>query len=167
MNKMRDRYKLQIGIFIVVILIILAIAILWGLLYYNTDKKRYKVTEYESREPIDPYNYLSEGEEFVSSNEAKVLQEEQKSLDQYNLLNFKMVIGEDTNRVLFEIRNDSDEIIPGQELIIYLYGKNHIVMDTINIYIPDISVGGSLAVNGITKVDLEQVVDYELAYMKS
>ena len=135
--------------------------------YHNEKNKGDEVTEYESGEPIDPYNYLSEGEEFVSSNEAKVLQEEQKSLDQYNLLNFKMVIGEDTNRVLFEIRNDSDEIIPGQELIIYLYGKNHIVMDTINIYIPDISVGGSLAVNGITKVDLEQVVDYELAYMKS
>ena len=135
--------------------------------YHNEKNKGDEVTEYESGEPIDPYNYLSEGEEVVSSSEAKVLQEEQKSLDQYRLLNFKMVMGNEKNRVLFELKNESNETILGQELVIYLYGKEHKVIDTIYVYIPDMIAGSSLAVNGITKVDLKQVIDNELVYVKN
>lgn len=160
MKKMVCKYKI-IFIFLVII-----VAIVIAIFYkFNQVDKEKVVTEIEKIEPIDPYNHLEDGEKFVI-NEDSSLFEEEKVLDYYSFLNLKLVEGEERNRIILMIKNNSNSDVEGKEIKILLFNKNNDILDTIYLYIPDMSLGEDLALNGFTKVNVDDIYDYKVDFSK-
>lgn len=163
MKNLIKRHKIEISFLVFVILLVLIVFSVTSFYNNNQEKKGHNVTNYESKEPIDPYTYLEEDEEFIVNEDANLLTEE-KNLENYSFLDFKMVVGEEKNRVIFKIQNNSDEDIAGSQVEIELYDENQNKLDTIYAYISEIPKGDSLALTGFTKVDMEKVYDYKVVF---
>lgn len=149
-------------IIFIFLLIILAIVIAIFYKFNQVDKEKV-VTETKKIEPIDPYNYLEDDEKFVI-NEDSSLFEEEKMLDYYSFLNLKLVEGKEKNRIILMIKNNSDSDVEGKEIKILLFDKKYDNLDTIYMYIPDMSLGEDLALTGFTKINVDDIYDYKVDF---
>lgn len=159
---MKNLSKKQIIMMILIIGIITIGIILYFVFFYNKEEHIYEANYnemYDETGAIIPMNYLDSDEQFVTNTKAKSLQKE-KSFKNYHISNFKLIKGQEGNKILLDIKNNSSEDLEETEIAIKLLDKNQNEIDTITIIIPSMEANSSLVITGLTKVEVENIFDY-------
>lgn len=160
---MKNLSKKQIIMMISVIGIITIGIILYLVFFYNKEEQyTYEANYnemYDETGAIIPMNYLDSDEQFVTNTKAKSLQKE-KSFKNYHISNFKLIKGQERNKILLDIKNNSSEDLEETEIAIKLLDKNQNEIDTITIITPSMKANSSLVITGFTKVEVENIFDY-------
>lgn len=127
------------------------------------DEFRYisNVSGYTEDGAIDPAKYLKKGEVFVENKKSDILKEDREFFD-YSITEFKVVKGNEENRIVMEINNLDKDKISEREIVVKLLDKEYNTIDNVYIFVPEMKMGDVLYLNGITNIEAEKIFDYKI-----